>query len=560
KRAAFAVMKRNFIGYFSNPTGYVFLCLFVLLTSLAAFWPHEFFNANLANLDQLTRYLPLIMLIFIPAVTMGIWAEERRQGTDELLLTLPANDFDIVIGKYLAAASIFTVSLLFSQLSNYSVLVSLTNGDLDAGLIFSTYLGYWLTGLAMLAIGMVASFLTGNLTVGFILGVVFNAPLVFAVYTDAIVPQAGWARTFSDWSIASQIDDFARGVLSLSSGVYFVMLIVVGLYLSMVLIGKRHWSGGRDGESMLGHYLLRAVSLVVIALFATLFFSNHDWVRVDATEGKVSSLSPDTKRLIRSLEPEHPIYIDAFISEDVPESYVKTKFELISMLKEFQSMAGSDVIVHLHDGLETFSEQAALAEERFGITPQTVRTRDRGAFKEKEIILGAAFSCGLEKVVVPFFDYGIPVEYELVRSIVTVSEGTRQKLGIVRTDAQLMGGFSFAGGMPQQIPRNELISELEKQFDVEEVDPTSPIPTDTYAAILSGQPSSLGPAELNNVVEARSRRDSRLRFLRIRSRGSCRTQAAMTGAEKQSPGGMFAAVSRMPRAISTWGDWHRSAW
>jgi ABC-2 type transport system permease protein len=72
KRAALAVMKRNFIGYFSNPTGYVFLCLFVLLTSLAAFWPHEFFNRNLANLDQLTAYLPLIMLIFIPAITMSM--------------------------------------------------------------------------------------------------------------------------------------------------------------------------------------------------------------------------------------------------------------------------------------------------------------------------------------------------------------------------------------------------------------------------------------------------------------------------------------------------------
>ncbi len=170
KHAAFAVLKRNFVGYFSNPTGYVFLCLFVLLSSFAAFWPHEFFTANLANLDQLNLYLPGIMLVFIPAITMSIWSEERRQGTDELLLTLPAGDFDIVIGKYLAAAAIFTASLLFSQISNFTVLLSLAMGDVDLGLFLTTYLGYWLTGLAMMSIGMVASFLTKNLTIGFILG------------------------------------------------------------------------------------------------------------------------------------------------------------------------------------------------------------------------------------------------------------------------------------------------------------------------------------------------------------------------------------------------------
>ena len=132
------------------------------------------------------------MLVFIPAITMSIWAEERRQGTDELLLTLPASDFDVVLGKYLAAVAIYTVSLLFSMFAIYLVF-SWGLGSPDVGLFVGTYVGYWFIGLAMLAIGMVASFLTNNLTVGFILGMIFNLPLALFGVADWIIkdPAAG---------------------------------------------------------------------------------------------------------------------------------------------------------------------------------------------------------------------------------------------------------------------------------------------------------------------------------------------------------------------------------
>ena len=216
-QAVVAIFKRNLFAYFGSPTGYVFICAFVLVSGLAAFWPHEFFNSNLANLDQLNKVIHLILLGFIPAITMSIWADERRQGTDELLLTLPASDLEVVVGKYLAAVSIYTVSLVFS-LSNLIVLSLL--GDPDPGLMFSTYLGYWFMGLTMLAIGMVASFLTGNLTVAFVLGVAFNVPLVLAGSSDVFISSSELTQSIREWSLHAQFQDFSRGVVSLSSLIY----------------------------------------------------------------------------------------------------------------------------------------------------------------------------------------------------------------------------------------------------------------------------------------------------------------------------------------------------
>jgi ABC-2 type transport system permease protein len=574
KRAAFAVLKRNFVGYFANPTGYVFLCLFVFLTSAAAFWPHDFFIANLANLDQLNKYIPLILLIFVPAITMSLWADERRQGTDELLLTLPAADFDIVIGKYLAAAAIYTVSLMFSEIWNYWLLVQVATDpaagvvDIDTGLFFVTYLGYWLMGLSMLAIGMVASFLTPNLTVSFILGVLFNAIPVMTYYADVLVPASTTARQVSQWSFAAQFDDFGRGVISLSSIAFFVLIMLVGIYLSMVLIGKRHWLrhdaksvpmgrkvqalaglliaipalialaiapalvgewstiallGGILGTaaglglywaagaladpphtgSMAAHFAVRTITLVVVLIGANMLLKQFDR-RYDLTRGQVSSLSPDTRRLLREIadKQKRTVYVDAYISAVVPEEYVKTRYSLVSMLKELGLQSRGRVQVRLHDNLELFSEQANQADKRFGIQRQKITSQTRGAFKEEEFIMGVAFTCGLEKVVQPSFKLGMPVEYELVRSIVTVAGDQRKKLGVVKTDAEMMGGFSMAGMQPRQIPKQLILEELEKQYKVEEVDPTNPIEPGRYDALLIVQPSSLGPPQLANVVEA----------------------------------------------------------
>ena len=490
-----AVFKRNFVAYFSNPTGYVFICVFVLLGSLAAFWPPEFFNSNLANLDQLNRYLPFILLVFVPAITMSVWADERRQGTDELLLTIPASDWEVVFGKYLAAVGIFTVALIFSCICNLIILLSW--GTPDAGLFLANYLGYWFVGLAMVAIGMVASFLTSNLTVSFILGLLFNAPLAVAEQAGAVMGPAAASRVKS-WSLAENFADFGRGMVSLSSIAYFLGLVAVCLYIAMVLIGRRHWTGRRDSSPMGLHYLARTAGLLAAAIGAVLIFRSAD-VRADLSQEQISSLSPDTRKLLRTLETSRPIDIKAYVSPIVPEDYTQTRINLLNSLKQVERLGRGKVNVEVIP-TEPKTEEAALALQQFGIEPQRVVSRVRGTYRnDQEIFLGCAFTSGLEKVVVPFFDRGTPVEYELVRSICTAAQQKRKRLGVLATDADLYGGLDMMSG--QQRPRQPIVEELEKQYDVIQVDATAPI-AETFDVLLAVQPSSLGPEQMANFVAA----------------------------------------------------------
>ncbi|MBL8830019.1 MAG: Gldg family protein [Planctomycetaceae bacterium] len=489
-----AIFRRNFSSYFSNPTGYVFICVFVLLSSAAAFWPNDFFVNNLANLDSLNKILPLILLIFIPAITMGIWAEERKQGTDELLLTIPATDLDVVVGKFLAGVSIYTVALVFSAVCNFIVLEWL--GDPDFGLFVATYLGYWFMGNAMLSIGMIGSFLTGNVTIAFILGALFNAPLAFAMYSDAIMPN--WlSRDAQWWSLSEQFRDLGRGVISLPSVAYFVGITAVMLYLSMILMGRRHWTGGRQAGELSMHFFARviAVALIVASLVV---LASRTGVRSDITAEQISSLSKETRELIRKLDAKHNIQIDAYVSPEVPESYVQVRLNLLSALREFAAIGGSKIRVQIHD-TPALSAEADAAEKLYGITAREVITRNRGVTSREEIYLGVAFKSALEKVVVPFFDFGIPAEYEIARSIATVANEKRKVVGVLQTDAQMFGGFN-----PQSMSQTQdslLIEELRKQFQVKQVNPTSPI-TEKYDVLLAVQPSSLGVQELDNFITA----------------------------------------------------------
>lgn len=493
-RVIWAVFKRNFLSYFSNPAGYVFITLFVLISAWLAFWRAEFFTSNLANLDQLNKYMPYVLLLFIPAIAMTTWADERRQGTDELLLTLPAHDLDVVLGKYLATVGIYTVALLFS-LSHLVVLRFL--GEPDWGVMFATYLGYWLMGVMLIAVAMVASLLSSNVTVAFLLGVLFCAAPVFLDLLGS--PAAGSLRRhIESWSVPAQFRDFGTGVISLSGLFYFLSLAVAMLYLNMVLLGRRHWAGGEASQGRWLHSAIRFVSVLVALFSLSVMIQRGGW-RHDASSEKMHTLSAESLTLIKQIPDDRPVLIQAYYSPEVPGEYVQTKTDLLDLLREFQAASGGKIQLNLVPA-ELYSQAAREAEKRFGIEPKRVASDDQAQAKRtvSEIILGVAFTSGLEEVVVPFFDRGLPAEYELTRSIRVVSRSARKKVGILSTDARMMGGFDMRS--MGQSPEWSIVTELKKQYEVSTISPDTPI-TASLDALIVAQPSSLTQKQIDNLTE-----------------------------------------------------------
>jgi ABC-2 type transport system permease protein len=487
-----AIVRRELAGYFSTPTGYVFISLFVFLSAVAAFWQDRFFANNLANLDQLNHFFPYLLVFFIPAISMSLWADERRQGTEELLLTLPTSDVQVVLGKYFAGVAIYTVSLLFS-LSHVVVLRWL--GNPDPGLMLATYAGYWLAGTAMLAVAMLASLLTDNLTVAFILGGLFCAALVFLDQAGAIT-SGGLQRLAENLSAVEQLRDLVSGTVTLNALIYFTGIAAAALYLNTALLARRRWPTGSKAPRFAVHYVLRTAALLTAVASLTVLAAQTR-IRWDATSERIHSLSRETVTLLKGLDAKQPVFIYAYFSPEVPRSYVDARNGLVGMLREFDAAGGEAIHSRIIETIR-YSPAAREAAERYNIRPYRIPVTEESAGGTNEIFLGLVFTRGSEEFVIPFFDRGLPAEYELVRSIRVVSRTQRKKVGILNTPVQLFGGFDFQ--TKRQSQEWSIVAELRKQYEVVQVPPDTAYPAG-LDVLLAAQPSALTQPQADRLTE-----------------------------------------------------------
>jgi ABC-2 type transport system permease protein len=243
-RTVWTIVKRELGSYFTSPVAYVFLVIFLLLTGFFTFTAGNFFERGEASLAAFFGWHPWLYLVLVPAVGMRLWAEERRSGTLELLLTMPVAPWQAIIAKFLASWIFLAVAL---ALTFPAVLTVNLLGDPDNGVIVAGYLGSLFLAGTYLAITCMTSAMTRNQVVAFIVSVVLCLFLVLAGFNPVTDLLVRWASptlvdTVAAFSVVTHFDGFQRGVIDTRNLLFFASVIGFALFATGVII-RGHRAG-----------------------------------------------------------------------------------------------------------------------------------------------------------------------------------------------------------------------------------------------------------------------------------------------------------------------------
>jgi ABC-2 type transport system permease protein len=234
-------MKRELAGYFGSPVAYVFIVIFLMLTGFFTFSVGRFYEAGQADLRAFFEWHPWIYLFLVPSVGMRLWADERRTGTIELLLTLPITLTAVVLGKFLAAWAFVGIALV---LTFPTLLTVIYLGNPDVGAALCGYIGSFLMAGAYLSIAGMTSSMTRNQVISFILSVVICLFFVLAGWSPVTDILAGWAPRWlvdvvAGFSFMPHFASVERGVLDLRDFAYYFSVMFFMLFANGVILQNR---------------------------------------------------------------------------------------------------------------------------------------------------------------------------------------------------------------------------------------------------------------------------------------------------------------------------------
>ena len=456
-----AVFKREFKAYFDSPVAYVFLTAFLVLMGFMTFGVAMFYERRQADLTPFFFWHPWVYLLLVPAATMGLWADERRNGTAELLLTLPVTVREVLVGKFLAAWSFIGIALALT------FPVALTAGYLgspDWGVVFCGYLGSFLMSGAAAAIGVFASTLSRSSVIGFVVSLAMVFTLMLVGFDPVTTAMANWGvpsvivNGIASCSLLTHFESMRRGVIDFADVGYYAGVVVFMLAAAKTVTdGRRGASKGAVG----------LVAIAAIAIAADVILASLP-CRIDLTAERFYTLSDGSKAVLGKLEDDVTLKLYVSSSAAGMPMQLKTYAQRVqNLLKEYERASGGKVVLEAYDPKpDSDAEEWA---QRYGIEPQT--TNPFAA----PVYFGVVAVCGDNEETLGTLSprTETTLEYDLTRLVTRVAWPERPVVGVMTSLSDVIGGQPnpMMMQMGQRPPEGwAAFSELAKDYDVRSVE------------------------------------------------------------------------------------------
>lgn len=365
------IARKELTLFFSSPIGYLFLLVFLAVTLFVFFWVEAFFARNVADVRPMFEWMPVLLIFLSAALTMRMWSEERRTGTLEFVVTLPASGWEFVVGKFLACWLLLGLALLLTLPLPISVAMI---ADLDWGPVIAGYVAAMMLGGSYLAIGLFVSARTDSQIVSLILasaacGVFFM--IGSPVLTDLVSGQ--WADLMRAMGSGARFDAITRGVLDFRDLYFYASLLALFLALNVHALEVQRWAadGSPDHHRK---WLLATGLLVANLLVANVWLAGFSKLRVDMTEGQIYTVSDATRGQLAQLQ--EPLQIRGFFSAKTHPLLAPLAPQMRDLLQEFAVAGGDNVRVEVLDPVAN-PELEDEINTKYGIRPVPFQVADR---------------------------------------------------------------------------------------------------------------------------------------------------------------------------------------
>jgi ABC-2 type transport system permease protein len=362
-RKILRIAGKELTGFFASPAAFLFLAAFLGATLFIFFWVATFFERNLADVRPLFQWMPIMLIFLVAALTMRAWAEERRAGTLELLLTSPTAPSELVLGKFLGCLGLVLIALVLTL----ALPITVSHlGPLDWGPVIGGYVAAVALAAAYVSIGLWVSSRTDNQIVSLIVTVLVTGAL-YLIGSDALTSLVGYrtAEWLHDIGAGSRFASITRGVLDLRDLCYYLSITAAFLILNRLSLETLRWAGNPVNERHRRWY--GVVALLVLNAFASnLWLGQIGWARIDLTSGKLYTLSDATRSYLGQLQ--EPLLIRGYFSAATHPLLAPLVPQLRDLLREYAVAGGSRVHVEFVDPHDdpTIEEEA---NSRYNIRP-----------------------------------------------------------------------------------------------------------------------------------------------------------------------------------------------